>query len=255
MEEAKEVKAEIVTPQTTKALSVVVENTALIHPLATPTEAKAAIEEWEALKAAIVSETDIRREKRKQKNKETGQYEDVETAYLKKSAWRKMGVFFGLQVEVIPQTEKIEVIGTVKLASVSYKATAKNGVSCDGDGHCGSDEPGKMGWTLSNLAATAHTRAYSRAVSNLVGGGQVSAEEVSDEGVPFEASKETPAAKTKRSFVLAESLMNQQSLDSLVSAWDSVGKAKSKHEITDKEYQELAVIKDTHKATLAKGEK
>ena len=152
----------------------------IARPVVTPEVAKQVIAEWEELKKAIGSETDIRREKRKSKQND-GTWKEVEIAYYKKSYWRKAATFLGLSVDVTPGTEKFELIGGVKLASVCYRATGPNGRGVTGDGHCGADEGGKANWSASNLLATAHSRAYNRAVSNYIGGGEVSADELDEE--------------------------------------------------------------------------
>jgi hypothetical protein len=63
---------------------------------------------------------------------------------------------------------------------VTYRATAPNGATADGDGACTFSEKsrGNMAPTVHNIRSQAHTRAFNRAVSNLVGFGEVSAEEV-----------------------------------------------------------------------------
>lgn len=147
----------------------------IARPIVTPAMAAQVVREWEELKKAIGLESDIRREKRWTKNGE------VEIAYYKKSYWRKAATFLGLSIDAAEGSEKFEVVGGVKLASVVYTCTGPNGRHVPGDGHCGSDEPGKAGWTLANLKATAHSRAYNRAVSNYIGGGEVSADEMDGE--------------------------------------------------------------------------
>jgi hypothetical protein len=84
-----------------------------------------------------------------------------------------------------PTTER-SVIGALDDGSdnyvytVTYRATAPNGRSAVGDGTCAAAEKqrGRMKATDHNVRSHAHTRAWNRAVSNLVGFGEVSAEEV-----------------------------------------------------------------------------
>lgn len=246
MSEIHDVKAEVIPPApvTTQALSTTPQNVGVARPIVTPAQAKEIIQEWTDLKSSVLREVDIRRETRTNKN--TGEVTDV--SYIKKSGWRNLATFFGLAVEVVPGTEKIEVIGGTKLASVTYRASALNGRACSGDGHCGGDEPGKYNWTLSNLAATAHTRAFNRAVSNLIGGGEVSADEIGSE--EKENRKTEPARPSAKAAALAEMLIKQLSADSLKATWETVDKAHKAKEINDKEYKELAGIKDTRKAVL-----
>lgn len=138
--------------------------------------------------------------------------------FRKKGYWRAVAVAFHLTVEPVSETREVnsqfddgrENFGWI----VSYKATAPNGRSVVGDGSCFAIEkarrfrcphpesPGSrrtlhypaescpdydpaFSWkalppqaTDHNIRSHAHTRAMNRAVSNLVGFGEVSAEEV-----------------------------------------------------------------------------
>jgi hypothetical protein len=72
-------------------------------------------------------------------------------------------------------------------AEVWIRAVAPNGQFGDGDGYCSADEGRFRGWKgrqkLENdLRATATTRAKNRAIADLVGMGEVSAEEIAPAG-------------------------------------------------------------------------
>lgn len=107
--------------------------------------------------------------------------------FRKKGYWRAIAVAFNLTVEPTtdPQHER-SMIGHLDdesenyVYTVSYRATAPNGRSAIGDGACAAAEKqrGRMKATEHNVRSHAHTRAFNRAVSNLVGFGEVSAEEV-----------------------------------------------------------------------------
>lgn len=141
--------------------------------------------------------------------------------FRKKGYWRAIAVAFGLKVEPIDERRDVagafadgrENFGYI----VTYRATAPNGRSIASDGTCFAVEkarrfkcphPERPGskrtlhfphhtcpdfdpafqWrilpadaTEHNVRGHAHTRAFNRAVSNLVGFGEVSAEEVSRE--------------------------------------------------------------------------
>lgn len=155
--------------------------------------------------------------------------------YRKKSYWRAVAVAFNLSVEPISeQRETSGLFGDGRDNFgfvVTYRATAPNGRSAIGDGACFAVEkarrfkcphPEKEGsrrtlhfppeacpdfnpafqWlslpaqsTEHNIRGHAHTRAYNRAVSNLVGFGEVSAEEVARDE---HATVEEPAAPTRQ---------------------------------------------------------
>ena len=63
----------------------------------------------------------------------------------------------------------------------------------DGDGSCFSSEKrGRGQATVHNVRAHAHTRAFNRAVANLVGFGEVSAEEMEGSGEALPSSQPAP---------------------------------------------------------------
>jgi len=138
--------------------------------------------------------------------------------FRKKGYWRAVRVAFGLTVKATEERREVagtfddghENFGYL----VTYSASAPNGRQVEGDGACFASEkagkfrcphphPDREGYTLHypgercpdfdpgyvwrelpaqatehNVRSHAHTRAFNRAVSNLVGFGEVSAEEV-----------------------------------------------------------------------------
>lgn len=137
----------------------------MLMPLATPQEARAAITAYEQLKAAIARPEDFQSYQGK--------------PFLKKSFWRRVATCFGLSLEVVREDRGHDEGGRL-FYSVLYRAVAPNGRTMIGDGYCGTAEPGHGAWTEHVVRATAHTRAKNRAISDLVGGGEVSAEEMPD---------------------------------------------------------------------------
>lgn len=127
--------------------------------------------------------------------------------FLKKSYWRKIATFFNLSVEVV--SESHEVVGRTMVWHFTCKAVAPNGREAVGVGSCDAFEKVKLHdgkyevynkftkkWepatpnSIHNIRSTAETRAFNRAVSNLVGGGEVSAEEVDKNAMEQEAKQE-----------------------------------------------------------------
>lgn len=133
--------------------------------------------------------------------------------HINKSGWRKISTAFNLSLETL-STQRVVEDGVVKYI-VTSRAVAPNGKSTTGSGVCASNESNFMrklvdadagrekaeqeadnpdnvllvdGWYRElkeprevndhNLMATAETRAKNRAISDLVGGGEVSAEEM-----------------------------------------------------------------------------
>jgi hypothetical protein len=110
---------------------------------------------------------------------------NAEGSFVKKKGWRKIATAFDLDVRAIPGMSRVErdENGNAVRAEVWVRAVSPAGRVMDGDGYCSADEPRFAGakgrQKLENdLRATATTRAKNRAISDLVGMGDVSAEEV-----------------------------------------------------------------------------
>jgi len=113
--------------------------------------------------------------------------------FRKKQYWR--GVRMAFNLEVVAVGERRVEYGTDWGYEVTYRATAPNGSTADGDGACMASEKEvrdkntgeivawktKQAQTVHNVRSHAHTRAMNRAISNLVGFGEVSAEEFVDD--------------------------------------------------------------------------
>lgn len=96
--------------------------------------------------------------------------------FRKKTYWRAIATAFNLTLEC--REEKLDETETTWGYIVTYRATAPNGRFADGDGACFASEKKEAQATVHNVRSHAHTRAMNRAISNLVGFGEVSAEEV-----------------------------------------------------------------------------
>jgi hypothetical protein len=108
-------------------------------------------------------------------------------SFVKRSGWRKVATWFELSLE----TRQIDVdrdpkTGQAIRARVIARAIAPNGRYAEGEG--AADKTERVFSKLEHdIQATAATRALNRAISNLVGMGEVSAEEI-------EATPDTAAA-------------------------------------------------------------
>lgn len=101
--------------------------------------------------------------------------------FVKKSGWRKIARAFNLSVFKISSGIERNEDGAPLRASAVYRAMAPNGQIQDGDGYCSAGESRfstNRAKLEHDMAATATTRAKNRAISDLVGMGEVSAEEV-----------------------------------------------------------------------------
>lgn len=174
--------------------AIIPQQPAIVMPAVSTKEAITAWQEYLNLKNAIVDrKVDVQELDGKD--------------FLKKSYWRKTATFFNLTVEVVSEDHE-EIMGDL-VWHFTCKATAPNGRSAIGTGSCSMYEksqykdgeyvsynrfrkiwePAKRN-SIHNVRSTAETRAWNRAVSNLVGGGEVSAEEVDQNG-------HTPSMPTK----------------------------------------------------------
>ena len=111
----------------------------------------------------------------------------LERPFLKKSGWRKIARAFNLSFERVHSRVERDEDGTPVRAEVWIRAVAPNGQYGDGDGYCSAEEGRFRSWRgrqkLENdLRATATTRAKNRAIADLVGMGEVSAEEIAPAG-------------------------------------------------------------------------
>jgi len=165
-------------------LTVKAQEQSIVMPAVTADEAVKRWREYQDLKKRII---------------ETGDIQVIQgKEFLKKSYWRKIATFFNLSVEIISESK--EQLGKTFVWHFACKAIAPNGRYAVGVGSCDAfekaykkngdyvDKYGKPAVpnSIHNIRATAETRAFNRAISNLVGGGEVSAEEVSKEDLAKE---------------------------------------------------------------------
>ena len=98
-------------------------------------------------------------------------------AFKKKSAWRKYARAFNITTEIIDKEIVKTDKGQVKEASFIVRATLPTGRYADGWGNCSRQE-GNKAHPNHDIPATAMTRATNRAIADLIGAGEVTAEEV-----------------------------------------------------------------------------
>jgi hypothetical protein len=98
--------------------------------------------------------------------------------FRKKSYWRAVSTAANLSVEIIDEREHTDDNGGRHWIATA-RATAPNGRTATGDGACSASEKSGSMCSLHNIRAHALTRAKNRAISDLVGFGEVSAEELS----------------------------------------------------------------------------
>ena len=108
--------------------------------------------------------------------------------FVKKSGWRKIARAFNLSVEIVSISVERDGLGKPTRAECIARAVAPNGQIQDADGYCTISEfTGRRADDVkleNTLRATATTRAKNRAIADLVGMGEVSAEETEQAGTP-----------------------------------------------------------------------
>lgn len=141
---------------------------------ADPEAAARAMQQFEAVKRAIVTREDVVKSQGKE--------------YIRRSGFRKIALAYRISTQLLER--RWERAGDAVIAYAAYRAVAPNGRFADGEGWCSLDEAnvkrlagskGMAGKQYHVAAAIAATRAINRAIADLIGGGQVSAEEVDAE--------------------------------------------------------------------------
>ena len=150
----------------------------IVRPLVTSEEALKAFNEYQLLKKKLRGEGDF-----VEFTDSKGQKKEAPT-----KQWRtKLTRFFGISVEIVK--EEVEYLQDGSFVyKVTARAKAPNGLYMEADGSCWSKtkEKAGMGKDIYHLTRShAITRAKNRAVLELVGFGEVSAEEIEEEtGAP-----------------------------------------------------------------------
>jgi len=145
-------------------------------PAMSPQTAKHAMETYQAICKAMLTKDD---------------YQKIgDKEFKKKSAWRKLARAFNISDEIIKETcEPYEILNvdpskyqkgfTWRIHVRAFTSTNRSAV---GVGVCSTKER-SFAHPDHDIYATAHTRAKNRAISDLIGSGEVSAEELTDEGL------------------------------------------------------------------------
>jgi hypothetical protein len=123
--------------------------------------------------------------------------------FRKKNYWRAVATAFNLTVDCLEEVR--EVYGLLEHGGenygyrVTYRASTPGGRATVGDGSCTAQEKsrGRLKPSEHNCRSHAHTRAFNRAVSNLVAFGEVSFEELDDREEPPTAWADKPPAQTE----------------------------------------------------------
>jgi hypothetical protein len=96
--------------------------------------------------------------------------------FIKKSGWRKLALVFSISDQIMESSKLVREDGSF-LWTFRVRASAPNGRFTEAVGSCDSRER-NFAHVEHDVYATAHTRAKSRAISDLIGAGEISAEEL-----------------------------------------------------------------------------
>lgn len=175
------------TPKETASLV----NTTIVAPMVSAEEAKKAWLAYQELKKAFLDPNlDYQVIQTYQAGKGM-----VKKPFIKKSGWRKLATAFNLSVEIVKEErrdyefmeykDRKTGVVTIKagfVVEITAKAIATNGRYMHATGSCASNER-EFSKLEHDLRATAETRAKNRAISDLIGGGDVSAEELEQQTI------------------------------------------------------------------------
>lgn len=161
---------------------VPIENTG---EMISPVDVEGAVEYWEQytkLTEQILDKSDYQKIGKK--------------TFKKKSAWRKYQAAFNISDEIVKEELQYNESRMIITAKYTVKATAPNGRTSEGVGVCSiydkikatdkempSDFQLRQRYSQAehDIPSTAHTRAKSRAIADLIGTGEVTAEEIEKE--------------------------------------------------------------------------
>lgn len=142
----------------------------IVRPMISPEQAKANWKAYQDLCKAILEPEDLYAIPQFIKGKGT-----TKRVAKLKSAWRKLATAFNLSSEIYKE-ERIE-YEKYFVVQVIVRTTAPNGRYVDGTGTCASNER-SFQHLEHDVRAMAETRAKNRSISDMIGGGEVSAEEM-----------------------------------------------------------------------------
>ncbi|GAQ79000.1 hypothetical protein KFL_000220310 [Klebsormidium nitens] len=90
---------------------------------------------------------------------------------IKKTGWRKLGMFFGVNYEIKDFRDETDQNGDIVRSRFWVKAIMPNGRYCEATGSCDANEK-RFSKPNNDIPATAETRAKTRAVQDLLGIGE-----------------------------------------------------------------------------------
>ena len=135
----------------------------IVKPIVKTNDAIKDLKSFEELKANLLSESDYQAISGKN--------------FIKKSGWRKLALVFNISDQIVESSKNVREDGSFTW-TFRVRASAPNGRFTEAVASCDSRER-KFAHVEHDVFATAHTRCKSRAISDLIGAGEISAEEMS----------------------------------------------------------------------------
>lgn len=173
--------------------------------------AKAEWEAYQRLCRDLLNDSDYQEYSRK--DKKTG--EIITKKFPKKSAWIKLGRAFNVNLEIVEKEFVLSKTGATKEAYYCMRAILPNGRTVESDGSCSRMEPGKSEATSHTIRSTAKTRATTRAISELIGAGEVSAEELDPSFDNGTFHNDIIEAEAEPSFTTAKELKEAETVETV----------------------------------------
>lgn len=115
--------------------------------------------------------------------------------FKKKSAWRKYAKAFNISDKILDMNIDRNINGIVQEATVIVEVEAPNGTKATGWGCCNRSEA-NFKKPNHDIPSTAHTRAKNRAIADLIGAGEVTADEITAEDLEKAKEMEEKKATT-----------------------------------------------------------
>jgi hypothetical protein len=154
----------------------------LVEPAAEIAELKKHWQKIQELKKSILDKSDI---------------QDIQgRTFVKRSGWRKLQSAFAISDRIVSKDREEQPDGNFLWRIEVEAFHQKTGRSAVGIGACSSKER-KFAHVDHDVFATAHTRAKNRAISDLIGLGEVSAEELEAETRPMSEAERLAREKAK----------------------------------------------------------
>jgi hypothetical protein len=166
----------------------------IVKPMVKAKDALTEIKAFEELKSKLLSESDFQSISGKN--------------FIKKSGWRKLALVFNISDQIVVSSKKERPDGSF-VWFFRVKAIAPNGRFTEAVGSCDSKER-RFAHAEHDVYATAHTRSKSRAISDLIGAGEISAEEMeaSASGGNLTSDIDAPDLETEAEVQKARSLLH-----------------------------------------------